>query len=550
MHFRTNFLSVISILLAIICGVLAWFLFQRQSQLEYEHQQIKELSAQQPEKIVTEPAQVIEHVVTSAQLWRPVQEQIIDTVAQVFVQAAATDLLQPYKTPTQGGGYGSGFFINEQGDFITNAHVVSQAKSVYVQIPSLGKRIIDMEVVGISPERDLALLRITPESLTVIQDELGQVPYLSLGDSDMVLRSDEVLALGYPLGQHSLKSTTGVVSGRERHLIQMSAAINPGSSGGPLLNAKGEVVGINSSGFTEAQNIGYAIPINDLKIVLPDLYKVKILRKPFLGVMFNNATSFLTEYLGNPAPGGTYVVEVVKDSILDRVGVKRGDMIYEINEHKVDVFGEMSASWSEDKISLIDYVSRLSIGENVKLVVYRKGVRKEFTVEFSLSAIPAVHKIYPGYESFDYEVFGGMVVMELTLNHIQLLGEQATGLSKYAELKNQGNPVIIITHIFSNSQLHRSRVISVGTTINEVNGVKIKSLEDYRKAIKKGVGEKFLTILGSDNVSRASDNIFVALPYDKILKEETKISRDNRYPLSDLAQELLRTARLQEAVGA
>ena len=85
----------------------------------------------------------------------------------------------------------------------------------------------------------------------------------------LVRRSDEVLALGYPLGQQSLKSTTGVISGREQHLIQMSAAINPGNSGGPLLNVNGEVVGINSAIIQGAQNVGYIIPINDLKMRLP-----------------------------------------------------------------------------------------------------------------------------------------------------------------------------------------------------------------------------------------------------------------------------------------
>src|SRR3990172_3602858 len=131
----------------------------------------------------------------------------------------------------------------------------------------------------------------------------------------------------------------------------MSAAINPGSSGGPLLNVRGEVVGINSSGVTEAQNIGYIIPINDLKVVLADLHKVKLLHKPFLGVLFNNATEEMVEFMGNPLPGGCNVVEVIKGSTLDRAGVESGDMIYEINGHPVDIYGEMKMPFSEDKVS-------------------------------------------------------------------------------------------------------------------------------------------------------------------------------------------------------
>lgn len=485
----------------------------------------------------------VEKIVSKSEIWRPIQDRVKDTVVQVFSQIAETDLLQPYKTPGQYSAYGSAFFINEEGDLITNAHVINQAKAVWIQIPSLGKRIIDVEVVGLSPDRDLALLRVTPESLAVIRKELGRVPYLELGDSDLLRRSDEVLALGYPLGQQSLKSTSGVISGREHQLIQMSAAINPGNSGGPLVNVHGEVVGVNAAGIVEAQNIGYIIPINDLKIVLPDLYKIKLLRKPFLGVFFNNANESLTEFLGNPQPGGCYVVEVVKDSPLYKAGVQRGDMIYQINGHRLDVYGEMSVPWSEDKISIIDYVARLSVGEDLNLAVYRNGARKSMNVKFSKTKRPAVRKIYPGYEDLDYEVIGGMVMVQLTLNHVHMLAKNVPGLAKYMEMKNQEKPAVIVTHIFPNSQLYRSRALPIGSTVLELNGIPVETIDDVRSALKRGSGNKFLTIRAADNVSRASDNIFVALPFEKVIEQEPALARDYRYALSDTVQELVRTAQ-------
>ncbi len=531
-------------------GTGGFFLFRRQAQLEEKLLMNKDfLSAEMQADLTGGKPKVIEKIVSTAQLWRPVQEKVRDTVVQVFTQVAGIDLLQPYKPPMQAAACGSGFFINEKGNLITNAHVVNQAKSVWIQIPSLGKRIIDVEVVGISPERDLALLQVTPEMLDSIRAELGSIPHLSLGDSDLVRRSDEALALGYPLGQQSLKSTTGIISGREHHLIQTSAPINPGSSGGPLLNVKGEVIGINSAGVVEAQNVGYAIPVNDLKIVLPDLYKVKILRKPFMGMLSNNGTEALTEYLQNPRPGGCYVVEVLKGSTLDKAGIRRGDMIYEINGHQVDIFGEMSVPWSEDKVSITDYASRLSIGEDLNLVVYRNGEKKEFSVKFTAATLPAMRKVYPGYEEIDYEIFAGMIVMELTINHIQLLGDIASGLSKYAELKNQAEQTLVITHVFPNSQLFRSRTLIPGTTINEVNGMPVKNLADFRQALKRGVGNKFLTILASDNVSRASDNVFVVLEMNKILQEEQRLSQDYKYAMTDIARELLHILDVQKAIG-
>ena len=204
---------------------------------------------------------IVEKIV-SGQPWAQVQTQAKDTVVQIIAQTAEVNLLKPYETPRQGGGFGSGFFISDNGEIITNMHVIDQAQSVWIKIPSMGKAIIPVEVVGKAPERDLALLRITDQGKEVIKRELGidKFPFLKLGDSDLVNRADEVLALGYPLGQASLKSTSGVVSGREhlggKYLIQISSPINPGSSGGPALSLNGEVIGISVSGIVSAQTLG------------------------------------------------------------------------------------------------------------------------------------------------------------------------------------------------------------------------------------------------------------------------------------------------------
>ncbi len=511
------------------------------------HEQIESVLAENAQKVVT-TQQVIHQVIAASEVWRPIQDQVQDTVVQIISHMGVIDLLQPFRPPMTGTASGSGFFILfetedgelKEGYIVTNGHVVNQAHSIWIQIPSLGKRIIDVELVGISPARDLALLKVDDAGLEIIRKELGRVPFLPLGDSDMVKRSNEVLALGYPLGQRALKSTTGVVSGREGHLIQTSAPINPGSSGGPLLNNKGEVVGINNSGITEAQNVGYAIPINDLKLILPDLHKVRLLRKPFLGILFSPATEALTAFLGNPPPGGCYVVEVIPDSPLAKAGVQPGDMIYALNGNNVDIYGEMSVLWSEDKLSVVDFASRLSIGDTVDIVWYRKGKRFKKTITFDYSKLANIRTVYPGYEDIDYEIFGGMVVMELTKNHIVLLGNHAQGLAKYLAFKNQREPLLLITHVFPNSELYRSRTMLPGTTLNEVNGIEVQTLEDFRKAIKMGINQEFLTILGSDNVKSASDNIFTALRMPRLLAQEQKLSQQFRYAITSFTQALLR----------
>jgi serine protease Do len=477
--------------------------------------------------------EVIERVVTAAEPWSDLQLKVKDTVVQIFSQAAAIDLLAPFKTPKQYQSTGSGFIINSDGEIITNAHVVDQAKAVWIQIPSLGKHQIDVDVIGVSPERDLALLKIRPEGLELIKTVLGDMPLLPLGDSDFVHRADEIMTLGYPLGQQGLKSTVGVVSGREAHLIQIDAAINPGNSGGPSVNRMGSVVGINTMYAPDAQNVGFIIPINELKIVLDDLHKVKLLRKPFLGVLFNNASESLTNFLGNPLPGGLYVVDVYHDSPLHKAGVKKGDMIYEINGHPLDFYGELA--WNDDKISIIDYVSQLKLGQEVHLVVYRKGKRHDVTFLFDQSELLPIRKIYPGYENIDYEIVAGMVVQPLTINHLPALINNAPSLAKYTEMKYQMEPALIITHVFPDSQAHRSRSLAPGAILKEINGERVKSMADLRTALYKGLTSENLTV-------ETMDGVFVVCPFKKVLSDDQRLAQDYFFPLSETTKTLIAKA--------
>lgn len=480
-----------------------------------------------------------------AKRWTELQPLTKDTVVQVFSQVAQFNWLEPYKTPNQFQAVGSGFFIHEDGKILTNAHVVDQTKAVSIQIPSMGKRRFEVDVIGVSPERDLALLQLHPRDLAILTKELGKIPTLNLGNSDYVHRADEIMALGYPLGQQALKSTTGVVSGREHieghSLIQISAPINPGSSGGPSLNTSGEVIGINSSGIFGGgvQNVGYIIPSNEVALFLrhleqtqPGPNNIKFLRKPFLGVLFNNATEDLTTFLGNPQPGGLYVVETYRNSPLDKAGVLPGDMIYEIDGYKIDLFGEMNVPWSEDKISIVDYVSRLKVGDNVQLVVYRNGKRKSLKLTFNQVELAPIRAMYPGYEKIDYEVIGGMVISQLALNHLPALIQGAPELARFTEFKNQMKPALVVTHVFPDSASSRTRTIGAGAIISEINGEPVTTLEELRKAIKKSLATNYLTV-------KTNENVFIALPFDPLLEDEKRLARNYFYQITPLVQELL-----------
>ena len=299
----------------------------------------------------------------------------------------------------------------------------------------------------------------------------------------------------------------------------MSAPINPGSSGGPLVNMRGQVIGINSSGVTAAQNVGYMIPINELKIYLDDLKTGGLIRKPYLGIFQAPSTEELVKCLGNPTPGGVYIADVLKDSPLFEQ-MQPGDMLYEINGHKIDMYGEMSVPWSEDKISVGEYVGRLRVGQKVMLVAYRSGVRKDLECNFERRKLSPIRQIFPLYEPIDYEVFGGLVVMELTLNHLAILGMVSPGLAKFAEHKNQDQSVLVITKTLPDSLAYRSRSPLTGTILKKVNDIPVGTLQDLRNALAQS--KELVKIENGDHV-------MIAFDVKKMLAQEPKLSAMHGY---------------------
>ncbi len=474
----------------------------------------------------------------SAKKWVEVQKKVSDTVVKIFSSAFEFNWLEPYRAPEQGGATGSGFFISDDGEFLTNFHVIGQATDIQVQIPSLGRAKFAAKVVGVSPERDVALLKLTDEARDAVKKLLGKIPYLTLGDSDLIGRGEEILALGYPLGQEHLKSTQGIVSGVERTslveqlCIQISAALNPGSSGGCSLNENGEVIGINFAIVVGAQNIGYVLPINDLKSAIKDMHNVKLLRKAKLGSIVEPCTEDMAKFLGNPADGGYYVAGAIKNSLLEKVKIKKGDVLYELNGHKIDFHGDVVVPWSEDKVSMIDLLNRYEVGDTINMVVYRKGERKNFSFKLEPRSVLPIRLVYPGYEEIDYEVLGGTVFMHLTANHIMIMGKEIPSILKYATLDNQYESVVVVTHVMATSPAHRLEgAITPGMIVEEVNGEKVKDLDGLRKALRKSFDTKFVTIL-------ADDKRYSVFSVDSILKDEKRLSSICQFQLSPFVKEL------------
>ncbi|MBA2421412.1 MAG: trypsin-like peptidase domain-containing protein [Thermoleophilaceae bacterium] len=251
----------------------------------------------------------------------------------VFIEARGVrrESSSPFGGPQgQGTATGSGFVVGEDGTIVTNAHVVEGADSVTVRFDEKGDR-IDAKVRGRDPSSDLAVLQIDPKKV-----DLQPLP---LGDSDQVNVGDPAVAIGNPFGL-SRTVTTGIVSAKQRQIeapngfqisnvIQTDASINPGNSGGPLLDAAGRVIGINSqiatgSGGGGSVGIGFAVPVNTAKKLLPRLRDGERIERAYLGVEMAPVTEGVASDLNLPTKEGALLQVVVPRGPADRAGLRGG----------------------------------------------------------------------------------------------------------------------------------------------------------------------------------------------------------------------------------
>jgi S1-C subfamily serine protease len=251
----------------------------------------------------------------------------------VFIQAEVrSQSVSPFGLPQDEGGTatGSGFVLDKDGYILTNAHVVEGAKKAGVRFTEESD-LVEAEVVGSDLSTDLAVLKIDP-------DEAPELNPLALGDSGKIRVGDPVIAIGNPFG-YSRTVTTGIVSALQRQIdapnnftidnvIQTDASINPGNSGGPLIDARGQVVGINSQIATGGSNgsvgIGFAVPVNTAKQIVPQLKDDGKVERAYLGVTTMTVDSQLAEDLNLPVEDGALIQDVVDDGPADKGGLRAG----------------------------------------------------------------------------------------------------------------------------------------------------------------------------------------------------------------------------------
>ena len=294
-------------------------------------------------------------------------------VAPAAVVVSTKSVTQGYFMHTQEvEGIGSGFIINEEGYILTNYHVIQGAQEISVTLSN--DVTTTAQVVNYDENQDVAMIKITDENVEIPAT-------VELGDSDALQPGEEVIAIGTPLSTElSSTVTKGIISATSRsvavesgvtmNLIQTDAAINAGNSGGPLVNTKGEVVGINSSKISgeAVEGIGFSIPINDIKD------KIESLSKPILnlGISVRTIDEALSKQLNMEQ--GLYVVEVTEFSSAEKAGLKAGDIIVKADGNRITTFDEFKAVKNGKEE-----------GDEISLEVIRNGESKTINVTLTAS---------------------------------------------------------------------------------------------------------------------------------------------------------------------
>jgi len=379
-------------------------------------------------------------------------------------------------------GMGSGIIMDADGHILTNNHVVDGVDEINVTLPD--NRTFEVEVVGTDPQTDLAMLKIKGKAPK-------DLPVAKLGDSDKGRVGDWVLAFGAPFG-YEQSVTAGIISAKGRgnvgvadyeDFIQTDAAINPGNSGGPLVNMDGEVIGINTAIATRVgqyAGVGFAIPINMIKSIMPSLVKGESVKRGMLGVIIQPVDPDLASQFGVDASKGALVAQVNDDSAASKAGVKVGDIIQKYDGKDV-----------QDVRSLRNMVAATKPGSKIELVVLRDGTEKKLTA--TVGELAPADTASAGGESAKEVANLGLSVEPLTADKAKQLGLN----------DEQG---VLVSAVDDNGAAAAAG-IQPGDLIIEVNRSKVASVAEFHSAVAKAKDKASLLML----VKREDSSRFVIL---------------------------------------
>lgn len=373
----------------------------------------------------------------------------------------------PQSDTPEPSGMGSGFIVSKDGYILTNNHVVKGLNNTTpdeITVKLRDGREFDAELIGSDSQTDVAVLKIDTDDL----------PFLTIGDSSQLRVGDIVFAVGNPLGI-GLTVTQGIVSAMDRtdlgilqggfeSFIQTDAAINRGNSGGPLVDAEGRVIGINSAIISDSYfggniGIGFAIPIDLAANVMESLVEGGEVRRGFIGIRPEPLTRELAEAFGLDNTKGAVVARVTPDLPADKAGVRHGDVILTVNGDRVDSVND-----------LIYLISKLEPGTIAKLGVSRGGKDQSIDVELGDRSALIEGAVGDAYSKPQEKLFEGVKIKPVTdvVRGEFDIPDDVSGL--LVEEVTQGSPY--------------GRTLAPGVVIIEINGNAVSSIDEAKAALK------------------------------------------------------------------
>lgn len=360
-------------------------------------------------------------------------------------------------------GLGTGFIIREDGLIVTNNHVIAGADIINVQLSEGSKDVYEAKLIGSDDRTDIALIKIVPK---------GKVPYAVLGSSKDLEVGEWVAAFGNPFG-HGHSMTKGVISSKGRDiteinkipLLQTDASINPGNSGGPLVNTKGQVIGVNSAIDARAQGIGFAIPIDEVKALIPQLESKGRIARGYIGTALGDLDADSAEYLGLGDTRGAVITQLDPRGPAAKSGAKMYDIVTEFNGKAIT-----------NSLELQDAVADAPIGKSVKAKILRN--RKPMTLTMAVTERPEDSRKKKIGSTKKYD--GQKAPFNLGFTVMDPNEELRSEWALPDDLKQ---PVVI--EIDRNSAASKSG-LRPGDVILDVNKNGVDSAKDVLKSLKKG----------------------------------------------------------------
>lgn len=454
---------------------------------------------------------------------KSIPKTVYNSVVKIITTKVEMHLTIPYSIQEQSQSIGAGFFI-DKGNILTAAHVIDNAVEIWIRVPSEGQRIYKAEIVSVYPDFDIGIIRAV---------DYKNRTHLKLGNSDNLKLREGVYALGYPNNPKYPIVTSGTISGYREDYIQTDTPVNVGNSGGPLLNNNNEVVGITSAKVAQSEGSSLIVPVNILKTNITFMLESneKIIHKNILGLLLVNANDTYKElYGGNiKCKQGIVIKKVIENSPLEG-RVEENDMICSFNDgnqtYKLDFYGETDVPWEAGKVPLNNLVKRCIPRQKVTIKLWSVKRQKLYSVKFNLKTfneLYPIRSVFSHIEQYEYEIFGGMIVMNLTLNHLML--PQLQHLLYIIRNEEIYKPQLLISHIFPNSKLAQHGILSNFSLIKKVNNKLVNTVEQFREVVKKPVkkGTNKFIIIETDNLDK------VILNMKDVVKQEKELSHSYKY---------------------